>query len=243
MVMVSRSVIALRIVFLALGFFMLATLIYTLLTDGSPFRKELLTPWLSTTLIDFYVNVLVISVWVAYRESTYIGAILWIALLVCFGSITTCAYIVKKLFDISPQDPLHDPISLVLLRNDDKRKLICSSVVVGRVIFSMLAIMMSVIFIYVSVTDGLPFRMELLTPWAAATLIDFYINITAISVWVAHKEMTWIAAIFWICLLICFGSVATCAYIAIQLFRLSCEEPMYHILVDSLNKPGFTPSK
>lgn len=40
----SSSVVIARIVFSVLGFLMLGTLIYTLLTDGSPFRKELLTP-------------------------------------------------------------------------------------------------------------------------------------------------------------------------------------------------------
>lgn len=38
------SVVTLRILFIILGCLMLGTLVYTLLTDGSPFRKELLTP-------------------------------------------------------------------------------------------------------------------------------------------------------------------------------------------------------
>ena len=37
-------VVTLRILFIILGCLMLGTLVYTLLTDGSPFRKELLTP-------------------------------------------------------------------------------------------------------------------------------------------------------------------------------------------------------
>jgi len=41
---------------------------------------------------------------------------------------------------------------------------------------------MATVVIYTVITDGLPFRKELLTPWMAATLIDFYINIFAISV-------------------------------------------------------------
>ncbi|KAK8939078.1 hypothetical protein KSP39_PZI011082 [Platanthera zijinensis] len=41
---VSPSIIAWRFLFGALGCFMLASLLYTILTDGSPFRLELLTP-------------------------------------------------------------------------------------------------------------------------------------------------------------------------------------------------------
>lgn len=37
-------VITARITFMALGCLMLVTLLYTIFTDGSPFRKELLVP-------------------------------------------------------------------------------------------------------------------------------------------------------------------------------------------------------
>ncbi|XP_020250317.1 uncharacterized protein LOC109827697 isoform X3 [Asparagus officinalis] len=172
---------------------MLATLIYTLITDGSPFRSELFTPWLTATLIDFYVNVVAIAVWVAYNESSWVNTILWIILLICFGSITTCVYIVRKLVNVSTRGP-EDPVRLILSR------------------------------------------------WMAATLIDFYINVLAISVWVAHKESTWVGTVIWICLLICFGSITTCTYIAIQLFRLSDGDPMYYILLDHHSKPAVSSS-
>ena len=71
--------------------------IYTCATDGTPFRGELLTPWLSATLIDFYFNVLILSIWVFYREDSYIMKIFWIAFLVCLGSIGTAAYIIYLL--------------------------------------------------------------------------------------------------------------------------------------------------
>ncbi|XP_020675826.1 uncharacterized protein LOC110094806, partial [Dendrobium catenatum] len=112
---VSTSIKAWETVFVALGCFMLATLVYTIITDGSPFRSELLTPWLSATLVDFYVNVVAIAVWVAYKESSWLSTCFWVILLVCFGSISTCAYIVKQLFSISGQDSSQDPLQLVLL--------------------------------------------------------------------------------------------------------------------------------
>ncbi|KAF3785563.1 hypothetical protein EJ110_NYTH27526 [Nymphaea thermarum] len=100
-------VIAARVLFSVLGLFMLATLLYTIFTDGSPFRKEVLTPWMGATLIDFYINVAAISAWVIYKESNCFGALLWIVLLICFGSISTCLYIVIELFKLSPEDPLY----------------------------------------------------------------------------------------------------------------------------------------
>ncbi|XP_061971870.1 uncharacterized protein LOC133694385 isoform X2 [Populus nigra] len=105
--MKQSAVMSARIAFSVLGFLMLGTLIYTLLTDGSPFRKELLTPWMVAILIDFYINVVALSVWVAYKESSLISGFLWILLLICFGSITTCAYVVKQLVQLTSQDPVY----------------------------------------------------------------------------------------------------------------------------------------
>lgn len=190
---------------------------------------------MDATLVDFYVNVVAIAVWVAYRESKWMNTVFWVVLLVCFGSIATCAYIAKKLFTISSPD-VQDPMNRVLLRNDDESKLKFSSVMFGRILFSFLGVLVLATVIYTIITDGFPFRKELLTPWMAATLIDFYINVIAISVWVAHKESTWISAFFWICLLICFGSIATCAYIVIQLFQLCYQDSMYYVLLDSHSK-------
>jgi hypothetical protein len=43
-------------------------LIYTCVTDGSPFRLSLLTPWMNATLVDFYWNVAALSLIVVLRE-------------------------------------------------------------------------------------------------------------------------------------------------------------------------------
>ncbi|XP_011044831.1 PREDICTED: uncharacterized protein LOC105139895 [Populus euphratica] len=83
--MKQSAVMSTRIAFSVLGFLMLGTLIYTLLTDGSPFRKELLTPWIVATPIEFYINVVALSFWVACKESSLISGFLWILLLICFG--------------------------------------------------------------------------------------------------------------------------------------------------------------
>nr|CAB3468267.1 unnamed protein product [Digitaria exilis] len=200
------SLVAWRAVFAALGVLMVATLVYTCSTDGSPFRLDLLTPWMVATLADFYVNVIAISAWVIYKEANWISSAVWVLLLVCFGSAATCAYIVKKLFEVIPAGSAQDPLDLLFIRQGNLSQKKCSYVIVGRIIFSILGIFMASVVIYTVITDGLPFRKELLTPWMAATLIDFYINVFAISVWVAHKESSWISTTIWIVLLICFGS-------------------------------------
>ncbi|KAK0576159.1 hypothetical protein LWI29_012977 [Acer saccharum] len=69
-----------------------------------------------------------------------------------------------------------------------------------------------------------------------ATLIDFYINVTALSVWVVYKESSWISAVVWIILLICFGSITTCVYIVQQLFCITCQDPLYLVLLNSRNR-------
>lgn len=227
--------IGLRTLFAVLGALMVATLLYTIITDGSPFRKELLTPWMATTLIDFYINVVALAVWVNYKESNWITSVLWTILLICFGSITTCAYIVLQFWKLSSQESSQDPMYYVLLRHPNKSssepKRKHAFIVTLRIVFSCLGIFMFGTLVYTLVTDGSPFRMELLTPWMAATLVDFYINVVALAVWVAYKESSWIYAVFWIILLISFGSITTCIYIVWQLFQISSHDPVYLVLV------------
>ncbi|ESW15592.1 hypothetical protein PHAVU_007G085100 [Phaseolus vulgaris] len=234
----------LRTLFTVVGLLMLATLLYTLFTDGLPFRKELLTPWMGATLIDFYINVVALGIWVAYKESNFISSILWIVLLVCFGSITTSAYIVVQFLKLSSQESSQDPMYYVLLRhpnkNDTAPQRKHSSVMILRILFSILGAVMLVTLVYTLVTDGSPFRVELLTPWLVATLVDFYINVVALAVWVAYKESSWISAIFWIILLICFGSITTCFYIAWQLFQISAQDPAYLVLVQHGDRQAST---
>jgi len=57
-------------------------------------------------------------------------------------------------------------------------------------------------------------------PWMRATLWDFYANVTAIFLWICYKEKSILLRIIWLILLVALGSIATCAYVLIQLFRL-----------------------
>jgi hypothetical protein len=57
-------------------------------------------------------------------------------------------------------------------------------------------------------------------PWMRATLWDFYTNVAVLFCWIAFKEKKWWVAIIWLIGLITLGSIASCTYILIQLFRL-----------------------
>ncbi|XP_016489040.1 uncharacterized protein LOC107808973 isoform X3 [Nicotiana tabacum] len=231
--------IALKSLFAVLGCLASAVVIYTVVTDGLPFRLQLLTPWMAATLIDFYINIFAIGSWVAYKESNWITSLLWAVLLFCLGSITTCGYIVLQFLNLSTQESIQDPIYFVLLRRQKKteteQRRKCS-LLTARILYLVLGCLMLGTLIYTIVTDGSPFRRDVFTPWLSATLVDFYVNIVALSVWVAYKESSWLSAAFWIILLICFGGISTCAYIALQLFSLSSQDPVYLILFSSRNR-------
>ncbi|KAL5560098.1 hypothetical protein UlMin_036309 [Ulmus minor] len=233
--MANSLAIGLKFLFAVLGLGMLITLIYTISIDGLPFRKELLTPWMAATLVDFYINVIPLAAWVVYKESNWISAIVWIVLLICLGSITTCGYIVMQFMKLSPQESAQDPLYHVLLRHPNKDDAELKgkhfTVVSARVIFSALGCLMIATLLYTILTDGSPFRKELFTPWLTATLIDFYINVITLSVWVAYKESSLIGAVIWITLLICLGSFTTCVYIVRELFQLTSQDPLYLVLL------------
>lgn len=57
-------------------------------------------------------------------------------------------------------------------------------------------------------------------PWMRATLWDFYANAAVIYLWLCYKEKSIIAKIVWLILLVTLGSIATCSYVLIQLFKL-----------------------
>jgi hypothetical protein len=57
-------------------------------------------------------------------------------------------------------------------------------------------------------------------PWMRATLWDFYANVTVIFLWVAYKESSLVLRIIWLILLVTLGSIASCVFVLIQLFRL-----------------------
>ncbi|CAM6091949.1 unnamed protein product [Calypogeia fissa] len=117
MSMLTSPVVIGRAATFSLGLIQAFTIIYTCATDGSPFRKELLTPWMGATLIDFYILIALIAAWVWYKESTWTRRLIWTALFIFFGSVTASWYVAIEFFKLSVDDPIH----LVLLKDRHTR--------------------------------------------------------------------------------------------------------------------------
>jgi hypothetical protein len=91
-----------------------------------------------------------------------------------------------------------------------------------KVLFSLLFVWMCYMVISTSIENNLFKQWDFLgaIPWMRATLCDFYANVTVIFLWVCYKENTMARRIVWLILLVALGSIATCAYVLLQLFRL-----------------------
>jgi hypothetical protein len=57
-------------------------------------------PWMRATLWDFYANILVIYIWVLYREKSIAIKILWAILFFSLGSIASIGYLLIQLFKL-----------------------------------------------------------------------------------------------------------------------------------------------
>ena len=50
-------------------------------------------PWFWTTLVDFYCNIIILSIWVVYKEANWLRSILWILGFIALGTIATAFYV------------------------------------------------------------------------------------------------------------------------------------------------------
>src|ERR1700712_4690308 len=91
-----------------------------------------------------------------------------------------------------------------------------------KVLFSLLFVWMCYTVITTSIASNLFSNWDYLggIPWMRATLWDFYTNVTVIFVWLCYKENKLYLKIIWLILLVTLGSIASCAYVLIQLFKL-----------------------
>ena len=91
-----------------------------------------------------------------------------------------------------------------------------------KVFFSLLLVWMCYMVISTSINSNLFKEWHFLgsIPWMRATLWDFYANVTVLFLWICYKEKSIALRITWLLLLVALGSIATCAYVLIQLFGL-----------------------
>ena len=66
--------------------------------------------------------------------------------------------------------------------------------------------------------------------WMRATLWDFYANLFVIYLWLLYKERSIALKILWLPILFCLGSIGTCIYVLIQLFKLKPDDGVYELI-------------
>jgi Protein of unknown function (DUF1475) len=103
-----------------------------------------------------------------------------------------------------------------------------------KVLFSILFLWMCYVVITTSINSSLFKEWDFLgsIPWMRATLWDFYTNVTVIFLWIVYKEKLIALKIIWLILLVALGSIATCAYILIQLFKLKPGEGVKELIIN-----------
>jgi len=67
--------------------------------------------------------------------------------------------------------------------------------------------------------------------WARATLFDAYSGFLTFFVWVAYKERTLLAKLFWFVLIMLLGNIAMSTYVLIQLSKLRSGQSLKSILL------------
>ncbi len=103
-------IVALRILFILVFVYMTYTVIATSLQSNLVAEWPTLAaiPWMSATLKDFYANLIIIALWMFYKENTWRSRVSWLALFVCLGSIATSAYVLMHLFRASKNTPINN---------------------------------------------------------------------------------------------------------------------------------------
>lgn len=91
-----------------------------------------------------------------------------------------------------------------------------------KVFFSLLFLWMCYTVISTSFASNLFKEWDFLgsIPWMRATLWDFYANVVVIFFWLCYKEKSIALKAIWLILLVVLGSIASCTYVLIQLFKL-----------------------
>ncbi len=84
-----------------LGFFAMCAVLLNGFINGdfSQDGAELLAnPWGVVSIVDLYVGFALFSIWIAFRETNLIMAIIWITLMMIFGFLTGSIYVLFALY-------------------------------------------------------------------------------------------------------------------------------------------------
>jgi len=108
-----------------------------------------------------------------------------------------------------------------------------------KVLFSLIFVWMCIVVVSTCLSNNLFLQWGLLgdIAWMRATLWDFYANVTVIFVWLCYKESKLYLKIIWLILLVTLGSIASCAYVLIQLFKLKPGEGLKELFGKKNGEP------
>ena len=64
--------------------------------------------WFQATLLDAYFGFLTFYVWVAWKERSLAGRVLWFVLIMAFGNMAMSAYVILQLVRLPPEGRPHE---------------------------------------------------------------------------------------------------------------------------------------
>lgn len=101
-----------------------------------------------------------------------------------------------------------------------------------KIVFTVLLIWMCYVVITTSLKSNLFKEWNFLgsIPWMRATLWDFYANVFVIYLWIFYKEPRILLKIVWLIAMVFLGSIASCIYVLIELFRLEPGDGIQELL-------------
>ena len=65
-------------------------------------------PWMKATLVDFYINIIVIFAWVAFKENNSVKSLIWLVFFVLLGAAATTIYVLVQLFKLKKNEPVQN---------------------------------------------------------------------------------------------------------------------------------------
>lgn len=108
-----KKLILLRTLFIFIAFYM-TWLVFSTAQQSSLWAVSLEEPWFRTTLIDFYLNMIILITWVIYKERSIIARSVWILAFITTGAIATAVYVAVQFFKLKPGESFDK----VVLAND-----------------------------------------------------------------------------------------------------------------------------
>jgi predicted permease len=74
-------------------------------------------------------------------------------------------------------------------------------------------------------------RSLLQHPWFIATLFDCYFGFLTFCLWVAYREVSWLARALWLLAILVLGNIAMSAYMSMALWRLPANASIDRLLL------------